>query len=390
MSQSDAASAAKPDWTTRITLMLTVIFGVGGLAVEMYSTEMRNGVQSSLSPIGRFGVPIALGVLTAILVYRLRRRGKTKPDIRIQAETEPAPIAEPECVKIEHKRITIDADTQQRVPDADQVLGRDIHILESKYESKDLYIFLPGLGLDAKDFEPYMRAARFHCVALTLFGFNEEEHDNRDYWSITHQGHLQVIAFVLRQIHRAYPKKRIVLCGFSIGADQLLLMAETCPDVLAEIKVKRALLLDVNINRSTMLLSGQLAKIDPEGGVNQLNMITSSTSNREEFHFLSEYQSRICMKNLHHLRRLAKDITKEWDFDGAEKFVERLHGLHEAIEDITVVMSSAYRVLCHDISRSAATESKIEYEQLNHFKLLEPEILGKYLSLEPSAAGRGR
>jgi hypothetical protein len=203
MSQSDAASAAKPDWTTRITLMLTVIFGVGGLAVEMYSTEMRNGVQSSLSPIGRFGVPIALGVLTAILVYRLRRRGKTKPDIRIQAETEPAPIAEPECVKIEHKRITIDADTQQRVPDADQVLGRDIHILESKYESKDLYIFLPGLGLDAKDFEPYMRAARFHCVALTLFGFNEEEHDNRDYWSITHQGHLQVIAFVLRQIHRA-------------------------------------------------------------------------------------------------------------------------------------------------------------------------------------------
>jgi pimeloyl-ACP methyl ester carboxylesterase len=387
MSQSDAAAAKKPDWTTRITLILTVIFGIGGLAVEMYSNEMRNGVQSALSPIGRFGAPIAL-LLAAIVVFRLWRRGRAETEPRIQTVT--APPAERECVKIEHQRITIDADTQQRVPGADQVLGRDIHVLESKYDSKDLYVFLPGLGLDAKDFEPYMREARVHCIAVTLFGFNAEEHDNRDYWSITHQGHLQVIAFVLRQIHKANPKKRITLCGFSIGADQLLLMAETCPEVFAEIKVKRALLLDVNINRSTMLLSGQLANIDPEGGVSQLHRITSGVANREEFHFLSEYQSRICMKNLHHLRRLATDITKDWDFDGTEKFVERLRGLHEAIEDITVVMSSAYRVLCHDISRNAATESKIEYEQVNHFKLLEPEILGKYLSLEPTASGRGR
>lgn len=388
MSQSDAASPKKPDWSTRITLVLTVIFGVGSLAVEMYSTEMRNGFQSALAPIGKFGVPIALGVLTALLAYRLRRRSKAAMEVRIQTET--LPPVESECVKIEHRRITIDADTQQRVPDPDQVLGREIHILESKYESKDLYVFLPGLGLDAKDFEPYMRDSRVHCIAMTLFGFNAEEYDNRDYWSITHQGHLQVIAFVLRQIHKEYPKKRITLCGFSIGADQLLLMAETCPEVFTEIKVKRAVMLDVNIDRSTMLLSGQLANIDPEGGVGQLHAITSDTASREEFHFLSEYQSRICMKNLHHLRRLAKDITNVWDFDGTEKFVERLHGLRQAVDDITVVMSSAYRVLCHEISRTAATECHIEYEQLNHFKLLEPEVLGKYLSLEPTASGRGR
>lgn len=387
MSESDAATATKqPDWSTRITLVLTVIFGVGSLVVEMYSAEMRNGVQTALTPISRFGVPVTIGVLSGLLVLRMRRRGKTEPEVRTQAAT---PI-EPAQTVIEPGRIAIDADTQQRVPDADQVLGRDIRILESKHDSRDLYVLLPGLGLDAMDFEPYMREARVHCIAMTLFGFNPEECENRDYWSITHEGHLQVIAFVMRHIRKTYPKKRIVLCGFSIGADQLLLMAETCPEVFAEIKAKKVVLLDVNINQSTMLLSRQLANIDPEAGVCQLNMITAGDYTREEFHFLSEYQSRICMKNLHHLQRLAKDITREWDFDGTEKFVERLRRLHEAVQDITVVMSSSYRVLCHEISRTAATESKIEYEQVNHFKLLEPHVLGKYLSLEPEAPGRRR
>ena len=55
-------------------------------------------------------------------------------------------------------------------------------------------MFVHGLGLDANDFRPYMAESRFHCIALTLYGFNTEEKDDPHYRPISLQSHVQLLA----------------------------------------------------------------------------------------------------------------------------------------------------------------------------------------------------
>src|SRR4029077_13542600 len=103
--------------------------------------------------------------------------------------------------------------------DQDVIVGRSLHYLETKRGSDDLLIFLHGLALDASDFRPYMTESRFHCLALTLYGFNAEEKDDQHYRPISLQSHVQLLGYALGKIATQYPHKRITLVGFSFGAD---------------------------------------------------------------------------------------------------------------------------------------------------------------------------
>lgn len=138
-------------------------------------------------------------------------------------------------------------------------MGRSLHFIEAKRESAELVVFLHGLGLDADDFRPYIAESRFHCIALTLYGFNVAEKDDEHYQPISLQTHTQLLGYALRKIRRWYPAKRI---GFSFGADMLLFLPLFAPEAIRSINASRAVLLDPNVNTTTTTISARIALVE--------------------------------------------------------------------------------------------------------------------------------
>jgi len=147
--------------------------------------------------------------------------------------------------------LSTDIEIQSDVLDAladehDSVVGRSLHYLEAKRDSPELVVFLHGLGLDANDFRPYMAESKFHCVALTLYGFNEDEKDDDRYQPISLQTHVRLLAYALKSLQESNPKKRIALVGFSFGADVIFFLVQYCLESIRALEVSTALLLDPN------------------------------------------------------------------------------------------------------------------------------------------------
>lgn len=372
MSGSDTTPAERISRRDAVSNWITCALAVIAIIAQPFTPEMRAGIAWTLPYALRVSIVVAVVLLICLLAYyRVQRRRRSAKDASIEAEP---------ALEIRRIQYNIDDKTQKNVPEGDQVLGRHLHLLEYDRPSKELMVFLPGLGLDAEDFEDYMRQSRFHCIGLTMFGFNPEERTDPNYQPISLEAHMQVVLYALCRIRNTHPHKELTVCGFSIGADQFLLAPEVKSGALRQLEIRHTVLLDPNVNKSTMLLSGRLAHIDGGKGVLELNMLTETETNEENFHFLSGYKSRICLKNLDHLRRFAEDIVGAWDCETSETFLKRLNDLHREVGKVTVVMSSSYRGLCDNLAKHAGTDADIVYEQLNHFKLLRPELMEKYLN----------
>ncbi|MBL7258516.1 alpha/beta fold hydrolase [Paractinoplanes lichenicola] len=159
-----------------------------GVATNLYSSEFRAGLEN----IGDLNTTLVSGVVTAVVAggttagfYRWsikRRQQLTVTD---------GTIAIQPGVK----------DFTDR-PIDEKVIGRDLHYLEAKRDSTDLIVFLHGLGLDAFDFRPYMVESRYHCVALTFYGFNDIEKDDDHYGVISLESHMALLAYALDRLHR--------------------------------------------------------------------------------------------------------------------------------------------------------------------------------------------
>jgi alpha-beta hydrolase superfamily lysophospholipase len=115
-----------------------------------------------------------------------------------------------------------------------------------------------------------MTESRFHCLALTLYGFNAEEKDDQHYRPISLQSHVQLLGYALGKIAAQYPHKRITLVGFSFGADLVFFLMQFAEKALRSLKVHSAILLDPNINLSTTTISSRIADIDEDQPLTEL------------------------------------------------------------------------------------------------------------------------
>jgi pimeloyl-ACP methyl ester carboxylesterase len=194
----------------------------------------------------------------------------------------------------------------------DVVAGRSLQYLEAKRGSDDLFVFLHGLGLDASDFRPYMAESGFHCVALTLYGFNAHERGDERYQPISLKSHVQLLAYALRELRSRYPGKKISLVGFSFGADVIFFLSEYAPGILRDLDVRGVLLLDPNVDRSTTTISSKVAVMDGEQPLTQLLRILESADNIAEFRYLCLYLSKILAKNFAQIQRHAREVVAKW------------------------------------------------------------------------------
>lgn len=341
-----------------------------GLIASLYSAELRRVLEASGRGFVNTGLPIAVTAVVAsvsgVLIYELLfRRGRT-------AEVTPGEIA-----------IRADA-LEGIVSDQDSVVGRSLRYLEARRRTTDLVVFLPGLGLDAHDFRPYLAESRFHCVALTLYGFNPGERDDEHYQPISLQSHVQLVAYALRRLKTAYPHKRITVVGFSFGADMLLFLQEYAPEVLWRLRLRAAVLLDPNINHTTTVFSSRIAGVSEHGTPRDLVAILRSAKDRTELRYLSAYLAKITSKNFPQVRRYASEVAARYQHDSYDPFLDAVGQLATVTEAVQVVLSYNHEAVFNAVAHAAAARGlDLNYlvcSRTDHFELLSPSFLADRLA----------
>jgi pimeloyl-ACP methyl ester carboxylesterase len=340
-----------------------------GLLTSLYSAELRQILEASGRGFVNTGLPVAItaavasvsGVLIYELGFRRRYRGTvTEGEIPIGADA-----------------------LDGIIHDEDAVVGRSLRYLETKRFSEELVVFLHGLGLDADDFRPYMSESRFHCVALTLYGFNEDERDNDHYRPISLESHVQLVGYALRRIQRRYPHKRITLVGFSFGADMILCLREFAPETLPALRLHRVVLLDPNINNATTTISSRVADVDSDRSLRDLVAILRSAKTSLEFRYLCEYLSKITSKNFAHVRRHAREMSDRYRQRSFGPFLRAVGALAGVTGRIDVVLSLNHEEVFNAVARAAAARgldmNRLECSRTDHFDLMGPAFLKQEL-----------
>jgi len=350
----------------RVSRWLAIVSGVigslFGIVSGLYSTEFRDALETSLrdlrpSPTLVFVVisSVVASASTTIFYRSLVKRRQQGEIVRGE-------------IPIQSDALT-ELSNQQ-----DSVVGRRLVYLEAKRHTGDLVVFLHGLGLDASDFRPYMLESKFHCVSLTMFGFNEVERDDEHYSPISLESHVQLLAYALRRIQRQYPHKRITLVGFSFGADMILFLSQFVGSVFADLNINKVILLDPNVNQSTTTISAKIAVVDQDRPLAQLVRILESASNVAEFRNLSEYLYKITSKNFGQIQQHAQEVVKEWSLDSFDNFLDHLGLLISSTQGVHVVLSFTYEKLFNGLAKGAVSRgldaSNLECSTCDHFELI--------------------
>jgi pimeloyl-ACP methyl ester carboxylesterase len=363
--QPDEVSSIQGGRKWLLRLLASAGGAVVGLFTSLYSAELRQILESSGRGFVSNGLPVAItavvasvsGVLIYELGFRRRFRGAvTEGEIPIRADA-----------------------LDGIIHDEDAVVGRTLRYLETKRFTDDLVVFLHGLGLDAEDFRPYMSESRFHCVALTLYGFNADEHDNDHYRPISLESHVQLVGYALRRLQARYPHKRITLVGFSFGADIILCLREFAPEVLTKLRLHRVVLLDPNINNTTTTISSRIADVENDRSLRDLIGILRSAKTSLEFRYLCEYLSKITSKNFAHVRRHAQEMSDRYRQRSFGPFLDAVGALAAATDRVDLVLSLNHEEVFNAAARAAARRgldvNRLECSRTDHFDLMGPAFL---------------
>jgi pimeloyl-ACP methyl ester carboxylesterase len=365
----DEAAGAPAGRAWRRGLIASVGGALFGLVTSLYSAELRQVLEASGRGFVTTGLPVAITAVvasvTGVLIYeyaiRRRYRGAViEGEIQIRADALDGILSE-----------------------EDAVVGRSLRYLETRRFSDDLVVFLHGLGLDADDFRPYMSESRHHCVALTLYGFNAEERDNDLYRPISLESHIQLLGYALRRIRRRYPHKRLTLVGFSFGADMILGLREFAPEVLDELRLRRVVLLDPNINNTTTTISSRIADLDSDRSLRELVAILRTAKTAREFRYLCEYLSKITSKDFGQVRRHARDMVERYRQRSFGPFLNSVGRLAAVTDNVDIVLSLNHEAVFNEVARAARQRgldvNRLECSRTDHFDLMSPEFLADQL-----------
>ena len=279
-------------------------------------------------------------------------------------------------------------------PVADPGLS-DVTYLENRSDSPTVTIFLHGLGLDARDYRDYLASHDQHGIALTLPGFDPDSSDRIA--PIDLDRHVKVVSSFIAGVTAKYPRKEIALVGFSLGADIILKLAEYWRGRHDEaLKLKAALLLDPNVNQSTMTISRLFATADPDNPLAAFKELIGLAPDTVSFGTLCDYLAKVCRKDFLQVWQMSRDMVDYWKPDGHEQIGARLAAVSEFARTVRVVLSAPYKQDLDGMREAArrhdAGSISFELTALEHFDLIGDEVLPKELesmSLAQSAVSWG-
>ncbi|MEV6964423.1 alpha/beta fold hydrolase [Hamadaea sp. NPDC051192] len=254
-------------------------------------------------------------------------------------------------------------------------------------DSDTLIVFLHGLGLDAEDYLPYLRESHQRCVAVTLYGFDRGS--TQDLEPATFEQHAEYLSALLAELQREHPAARLVLVGFSLGADMIIRLADYWSHHAGEpARIASAVLLDPNINHSTMTISRVLANANPDDPLADLKRIATLPASMASFQAIITYLGKILGKDMRHLHRLSTDAVNYWQPDGYELFGKRLATVKHFADHIRVLLSDDYQP--HLNALQDFQDERLSFAIIpgsDHFDLIDIENLTQALDHPMPAPG---
>ncbi|NUT35210.1 MAG: alpha/beta fold hydrolase [Hamadaea sp.] len=251
-------------------------------------------------------------------------------------------------------------------------------------ESDTMVILLHGLGLDADDYLPYLRESHQRCIAVTLYGFDREA--SHDLAPATFEQHAEYLSALIADLQREYPALRFVLVGFSLGADMIIRLADYWAEQACESPhITEAVLLDPNINHTTMTISRVLADANPSNPLPVLKRIAALPGSMASFRAIINYLGKILNKDICHLDRLSTYAVNYWQPDGYEPFRDRLAKVKHFVGEVRVLMSDDYQ--SHMDALRGFQDDKLTFEIVqgsDHFNLIDLDNFAHAIDRHPS------
>jgi serine/threonine protein kinase len=275
-----------------------------------------------------------------------------------------------------------------------RVIGDHLHYLDNQVRSDVLILFLPGLGLDQREFEPILKRMPYRGLSPTPYGC---EPDRRERVSLPLADHVTILREWLRDATQRIQPSIVVIVGFALGADigfQLLFApsGETPP------KIDAFLSLECNLSLETCFASRLLADLKPDRPdtwIDDLKRSGDTVASLDEWLTFHEYLVKVLRKfqgEVGVLQRAAADLVQPFRAEpGFDVFARWFRVARERVPALRVVfcdLASTRAALAHlklenldrGILAGEFSEGQIVvWPKTDHFGLMAPEQILRQL-----------
>ena len=284
-----------------------------------------------------------------------------------------------------------------------RMIGDEMEYLDNGARSDVLVCFMNAFGLDGADFEPHLRSLPYRGIAPSLYGF-EPARGRR--FTLPLDDHLVLLRELLADVAARFAPSKILVAGFSSGADVALRLAAEAPSEPAG-RVDAVLALGCNLGLETCFVTRILARLEAGNGaalVKDLRALGDAIDGLDEWLSVHAYLVRLLRKfqlQVEPLRDFARDIVRPFEEDGQEQFVRMYRGasaggrpvrcLFEDSETCNRLVGEVQlRNLDSGVLGARYREGSLVVEpDTNHFDLMRPDLVARHLaSLVEMLGGR--
>jgi tRNA A-37 threonylcarbamoyl transferase component Bud32/pimeloyl-ACP methyl ester carboxylesterase len=273
-----------------------------------------------------------------------------------------------------------------------RMVGDSIEYLDNHARSDTLVCFLPAFGLDAAEYEDHLRLLPWRCVAVTPFSHEPMRHRR---YTLSLTDHFTLLRHFLRHVEERTAASRVVLVGFSSGADAVLRFAAMRPGGGA--RLDAVLSLGCNISIETCFLTGLLARMSsrhPERLLADLRSVGESAAELDSWLTIHTYLVAMLRKfrnSVDPLRSLAREIVRPFEAGGESPFITWYREASANVRGIRCIFedSERYRAFVSELLLGQAETHRLgdKYREdtiiiepdTAHFDLEKPEIVSKHI-----------
>ena len=260
-----------------------------------------------------------------------------------------------------------------------RLIGDHLSFADNQVPSDVLVVFLHGLGLDHRDFEPVLRRLPYRGLSPTLYGW---EPDRKSRISLSLSDHVVIVREWLRESIERLRPEIVVLVGMSLGADmgfEILL----APLGEAPLRVDAFVSLENNLCLDTCFASRVLAGLAPDQSdtsVKELRRVSEASVSLHEWLNIHEYLVRILRKfqdDVGVLQRASADLVRPFkEAAGFEVFARWFRSARERVPVLRLVFSSD--------SGSVTALTRLKLENLDRC-ILGEEFPENIISVTPNS-----
>jgi pimeloyl-ACP methyl ester carboxylesterase len=285
-----------------------------------------------------------------------------------------------------------------------RMIGGALHYVENDAPAGVMLFCVHGLGHDSGDFTHLLETTPHHAVAPTMYGFEPTVEGERV--ALPVEAHIALLRELLGHVVTRVRPKRVVLVGYSSGADVAMRMLSTAPAGAPQ--VDACLAIGPNLALVTCFASRVFARLsgnDPRSLLADLQRLGADATDLNEWLNVMTYHVDSLRKfrgDIAPLSTLAAGIVQPFTEDGDDAFAhwfrdasQRVRVLRCVFERsplcLSLVSALRLRHFDHGVLGPAYREDSLVLEPtVDHFALIDADRLTAHLDAVVSELGETR